>query len=372
MKKAVDLMSSVGIPLEYNTLLVNYNKHCTYLDELIEYLYDNYILVDQRYSREEILGYIYQEAPNYLKSITTVSGSLNLSLVNLKKCKIDIMQSNHVEKELIHKCFEALYEYQMLVELNKFYRQSAFSNKHKPAKINYKFQYILNEGLQHKFGKNYSAPLDVFVESLDTGLYVFVDNLDIILRGISQKYNIEMTEETNHFFTNIADLEFAESIFNLDMKGDTEFAKALYKLLYKDFIKVNEISQGRWHYSTEYEKLYATLIPEFNEKQSKFRDEHPDAEIKYVTSLGVLYKVSSKVDGYKTYSVITRPVLSRGIDYVDNTTLDLPFFGQFIPEEIRPVQEDLIYYKCNKTLYYNKNTPIIDNTDKGYILTDLI
>lgn len=372
MKKAVDLMSNIGIPLEYNTLLTNYNKHCSYLDELIKYLYDNYVLVDPRYSREEIMGYIYQEVPSYLKSLTTVSGSLNLSLVNLKKCKIDIMQSSHAEKEIIHKCFEALYEYQMLVELNKFYRQSAFSNKHKPSKINYKFQYILNEGLQHKFGKNYSAPLDVFIETLSTGLYVFVDNLDIIIRGISQKYNIELIEETNHFFKNIEDLEFAESIFKLDIKGDTEFAKTLYNILYEDFIEVNEISQGRWHYSTKYEKLYATLISEFNEKQNKFRDEHPDAEIKYITSLGVLYKVSSKVDGYKMYSVINRQVQSRGTNYVDNTLLDLLFSGQFISEDTMPIQEDLIYYKNNKVTYFNKNTPILDSIDKGYILTDLI
>lgn len=372
MKKAVDLMSNVGIPLEYNTLLTNYNKHCKYLDELIEYLYNNYILIDQRYSKEEILGYIYQEAPNYLKSLTTVSGSLNLTLINLKKCKIDVMQSNHVEKETIHKCFEALYEYQMLVELNKFYRQSAFSNKHKPNKINYKFQYILHEGLKHKFGKSYSAPLDVFMESLGTGLYVFVDNLDIIIRGICQKYNLTNEEKTNHFFTSIEDLEFAESIFNLSIKGDTEFAKALYGVLYKDFIKVNKISQGRWHYSTEYEKLYATLIPKFNEKQNKFREEHPDAKIKYVTSLGILYKVSTKIDGYKMYSVINRSSPDRGIDYINNITLDLPFTGQFISEDTMPIQEDMIYYKSNKILYFNKNTPILDNIDKGYILTDLI
>ena len=373
MKKAVDLMSNIGVPLEYNILLMNYNKHCNYLDELIKYLYDNYILVDQRYSKEEILKYLYEAVPSYLKGLTNTSGCLNLSLVNLKKCKIDIMQSSYADKDLIHKCFEALYEYQMLVELNKFYRQSAFSNKHKPSKINYKFQYILNEGLQHKFGKNYSAPLDVFIETLDTGLYVFVDNLDTIIRGIKQRYNISTSEEeTNHFFKNIPDLEFAESIFDLSIKGDTDFAKTLYNILYKDFLKINKISEGRWHYATDYEKLYATLIPKFNEKQSKFRTENPDAEIKYVTSIGVLYKVNTQLDNYRMYSVINRTVLDKGTNYIDNTKLDLPFSGQFIPEDAMPVQEDLIYFKDNKIKYYNKNTPNIDNIDKGYILTDLI
>lgn len=371
MKKAVDIMSNTGITLNYNVLLSNYNKHCAYLESLITYLYDNYVLVDTRYSQAEIMRYLYEVAPNYIRNLVNVTGSVNLSLANLKKCKIDMIDLNHAEKDTIKACFNALYEYQVLVELTKFYRQSAFSNKHKPTKINYKFQYILNEGLRNKFGKSYSAPLDIFIESLDTGIYVFVDNLDITIRGIGQKYNLEIPEGRK-FFSNIEDIELAESIFNLSIKGETEFAKNLYDILYKDFIDVNKISEGRWHYSTEYELLYATLIPEFNAKQSKFREEHPEAEIKYISSIGVLYKVSSKIPEYKNYVLVNRQSSYRGINYLDNSELDLQYEGQFITEDAMPIDEDFIYYKSGKTICFNKNTPILDSIDKGFILTDLI